>query len=330
VSRATVPAIVAMLGLGCEGPMAVLAPRSPESQTVASLTWGILGAGAVLYCVVLVALALVVLRSRGGVVRDDASDERAGQGDAGDRLALWVAIVTSAGVVALVGAMVWTMVRLAAPGPPSLTIEVVGRRWWWEVRYPAHGVVTANEIHVPGGADVELWLTADDVIHSFWVPALHGKRDLIPGRVTRLRFRAAAGVHRGQCAEYCGVQHTGMGLRVVAEPHEAFAAWIARERAPASSPPAEETRRAGEGVFLTWCVACHTVRGTPAVGRIGPDLTHVASRRTLAAGVVPNAEATLAAWIADPQALKPGTLMPTLPLDPAAVRALAAYLGGLK
>jgi cytochrome c oxidase subunit 2 len=237
-------------------------------------------------------------------------------------------MLTSVGVVILVAAMLWTTARLTASAPPSLTIEVVGRRWWWEVRYPAHGVVTANEIHVPSGADVELQLTADDVIHSFWVPVLHGKRDLIPNRVTRLRFRAAVGVHRGQCAEYCGIQHAGMGVRVVAEPPEAFAAWLAREQAPAS-PAAGETRRAGERVFLVWCVACHAVRGTPAAGRVGPDLTHVASRRTLAAGVVPNSEASLAAWIADPQVLKPGTLMPTLPLDPDAVRALAAYLAGL-
>jgi cytochrome c oxidase subunit 2 len=196
------------------------------------------------------------------------------------------------------------------------------------VRYPAHGIVTANEIHVPSGADVELRLTSDDVIHSFWVPVLQGKRDLIPNRVTTLRFRAAVGVHRGQCAEYCGIQHAGMGFRVVAEPPEAFAAWVARERAPAS-PTAEETRGAGERAFMVWCVACHAVRGTPAAGRVGPDLTHLASRRTLAAGVVPNSEASLAAWIADPQKLKPGTLMPTLPLDPETVRALAAYLAGL-
>jgi cytochrome c oxidase subunit 2 len=310
--------------------MAILAPHSPESRSLANFTGGILATVTALYLAVLGALVLVVLRSRRAVLPDDGPGARAGRGDAGDRLALWVAVATSAGVAALAGTMVWTMAQLAAPGPPGLTIEVVGRRWWWEVRYPAHGVVTANEIHVPSGVDVELRLTAEDVIHSFWVPALHGKRDLIPGRVTRLRFRAAAGVHRGQCAEFCGVQHAGMGLRVVAEPPGAFAAWLARERTPAASPPVGETRRAGEAVFLTWCVACHTVRGTPAGGRIGPDLTHVASRRTLAAGVVPNGEGSLAAWIGDPQALKPGTLMPTLPLEASAVRALAVYLAGLK
>jgi cytochrome c oxidase subunit 2 len=296
---------------------------------VAAFTWTILGAGTVIYVAVLVCVALVVLRARRVVVQTESPEGLAGQGDAADRLALRVAILTGAGALVLSVAMVWTMIRLAAPGPPDLAIEVVGHRWWWQVRYPDHGIVTANEIHVPAGADVELRLTADDVIHAFWVPVLHGKRDLIPGRVTRLRFRAAEGVHRGQCAEYCGVQHTQMGVRVVAEPPRAFAAWVARQQAPAASPPDDETRREGERLFLTWCVACHAVRGTPATGRIGPDLTHVASRRTLAAGAVTNSPASLAAWIANPQALKPGSLMPALPLDAPAVRALAAYLAGL-
>ena len=198
------------------------------------------------------------------------------------------------------------------PSPPGATrIEVEGRQWWWEVRYPdARGgsVVAANEIHISLGTAVELILTSPDVIHSFWVPSLGGKVDMVPGRVNRLALRAdRAGVYRGQCAEYCGAQHAQMALVVVAETPEAFAAWLLAEAAPARAPTTPQARAGTRRIPVQGCGGCHTIRGTAALGRLGPDLTHVASRRTLAAGTLANDAATLRAWIAAGIASSPAT-----------------------
>jgi len=215
-----------------------------------------------------------------------------------------------------------------------LVIEVKGRQWWWEVSYvdPVAGnrFTTANEIHIPVGRPVELLLTSADVIHSLWVPALHGKRDLIPAYGRRLRLQADhPGVYRGQCAEFCGYQHAKMSVLIIAEPEAAFAAWQNAQRQPAR-PPANEIETRGQQVFLsTTCVMCHTVQGTPAGGKVAPDLTHLASRQTIASGTAPNTPSHLAAWILDPQSIKPGANMPGNPLSPQDLQALLAYLRSL-
>jgi cytochrome c oxidase subunit 2 len=224
---------------------------------------------------------------------------------------------------------------LALSGPPARTadIEVVGKRWWWEVRYPgAGGAVLANELRIPAGRPVEIALTTTDVIHSFWVPALAGKVDMIPGRTNRIVLEAREpGLWRGQCAEFCGEQHAWMAFYVVALSEPDYAAWLARQSEPAQ-PPGDAFLAQGRDVFLReTCAACHTVRGTPAAGVLGPDLTHIGGRLSLGAGLLPNNAGALAGWIANPQHLKPGNLMPDAStLTGEELRALTAWLASLK
>lgn len=217
----------------------------------------------------------------------------------------------------------------------ALRVRITGHQWWWDITYASDTssdqVSTANELHIPVGRPVVVQLESADVIHSFWVPNLVGKRDLIPRKSSSLWLQAdSAGVYRGQCAEYCGYQHAKMGLLVVAESPEEFAAWLARQRDSAHTPT-DSTARRGRQVFLaTTCVMCHTISGTPAGSRVGPNLTHVASHRTIAAGTLPNTRENLARWILDPQVIKPGTLMPPNRLAPGDLSALSAYLSVLK
>jgi len=208
--------------------------------------------------------------------------------------------------------------------------------WWWEVRYrdPAGGreIVTANEIHIPVGQAVYVGLNAADVIHSLWVPSLSGKRDMIPGRVTGLTLRAdRPGVYRGQCAEFCGAQHANMALHVVALAPDAFRDWLRRQALPARAPQGALLER-GRAAFLEQrCQACHTIRGVAETARLGPDLTHVGSRAHIGAGLLRTHQNTLAGWIADPQAVKPGVFMPAAAgTDGDTLRALAAYLEHLQ
>jgi cytochrome c oxidase subunit II len=235
----------------------------------------------------------------------------------------------------LTGLSFATQKAIVADPEPGVTLRLTGHQWWWEVTYedpqPSRSFTTANEIHLPVGVPVRLRLGSGDVIHSFWVPNLAGKMDLITGRETELRFTPErVGSYRGQCAEFCGWQHAHMGLLVVVEPRETFEAWREAQIAPAALPENDERRR-GEEVFLASpCVMCHTVRGTPAGGRTGPDLTHLASRQSIAAGTLPLTRGSLAAWIVDPQAIKPGVHMPVVPLEPGEVDPLAAYLAGLR
>jgi cytochrome c oxidase subunit II len=216
-----------------------------------------------------------------------------------------------------------------------IDIGVVGHQWWWEVHYedaiPSRAVITANEIHVPVGQPVRLKLSSNDVIHSFWAPNVHGKIDLIPGHATSLRFRVdRPGVYRGKCAEFCGFQHAKMDFLVIAEPPAQYRAWLAGQRNPAVNPT-DSVRLRGQEVFLAGtCVMCHTIRGTPAGGRVGPDLTHLASRRTIAAGALPNRRGYLGGWIVDPQSIKPGVRMPANPFPAQDLQALLEYLESLK
>jgi cytochrome c oxidase subunit 2 len=211
----------------------------------------------------------------------------------------------------------------------------VGRQWWWEIRYPeaipSNRVITANEIHIPVGVPVRVMLSATDVIHSFWVPQLGGKRDLIPGHDAETWLRAdSAGTYRGQCAEFCGHQHAKMALVVVAEPRAEFDEWLARQRQAADSQLTPE-QTAGRDVFMrSTCALCHGIRGTDAGGTVGPDLTHLASRGSIASGTLPNTREHLANWIRDPQGIKPGVKMPATPLTDAELQALVSYLGSLR
>ena len=224
---------------------------------------------------------------------------------------------------------------VARPSDPALSIEVTAQRWWWDVRYrdptPSESFSTANEIHIPVGRPVELILRSLDVIHSFWVPNLNGKKDLIPGQINSLYLQAdRPGVFRGQCAEFCGLQHANMALHVVAEAPDAFARWQAQQRRPAPEPQTEEQRRGRDLFMASSCVLCHAIAGTGAGGVTGPNLTHVASRLSLAAGTLPNTPGHLAGWIVDPQMLKPGNNMPPNLLSAGELQALLSYLETLR
>ena len=219
-----------------------------------------------------------------------------------------------------------TMAEINGAGvAPTMRIAATGHQWWWEFGYG--GIKTANELHIPVDTPIDLDLTSVDVIHSFWVPELGPKMDMLPGTTNHLRlFARRAGSYDGQCAEFCGVEHAWMRIRVIVQSQAEFDSWLAAQRSPAATQGGE-----GERVFLSnICVNCHAIAGTKAKGTAGPDLTHVASRATLGAGVLPNDVARMRAWLADPQRYKPGSLMPRVPLSDADLDALAAYLGALK
>lgn len=250
-------------------------------------------------------------------------------------------------------ANIYVIKSSAAPNPrtTAMTIHVIGHQWWWEVRYPPRlddsgaapsgevggragampEAVTANEIHIPVGARVNVVATSADVIHSFWVPQLARKIDMVPGRQNRvLLYASRAGVYRGQCSQFCGFQHANMSMYVVAQPVAAYRAWLANMAAPARVP-ATAAARAGEQAFMgDQCESCHMISGTAAQGTVGPDLTHLATRTTLAAAEIPNDPSHLAAWIGNPQAIKPGDRMPDLGLSRSAIAAIVIYLDSLK
>jgi cytochrome c oxidase subunit 2 len=217
----------------------------------------------------------------------------------------------------------------AGPAAGALDVLVRGRQWWWEFRYPALDVATANELHLPAGRPVRLTLEGPDVIHSFWVPQLGGKRDVVPGRLNQLTLTPETpGEYWGQCAEFCGASHANMGMRVVVDAPAAFERWVAAQRATPAEPAGPAA--AGKAIFASRaCVGCHTIRGVSA-GVLGPDLTTFGGRKTLAAGMLPNTPETVAAWVKDPGAIKPGVKMPALGLTDSEARAVAAYLMTLK
>jgi cytochrome c oxidase subunit II len=217
----------------------------------------------------------------------------------------------------------------------ALRIQITGNQWWWDIQYlnpnPSLRVTTANEIHVPVGRPVGLVLRSTDVIHSLWIPALHGKRDLLPGRQNEIWIQAdQAGFYRGQCAEYCGMQHAKMALTVVADTSDDFERWLSHMRSTAPAPTTPSEVRGRDVVERGPCAMCHTISGTLAAGRTAPDLTHIASRSTIGAGSVPNSRGNLAGWIADPQHIKPGNKMPATGLTSEELLAVLDYLETLK
>jgi cytochrome c oxidase subunit 2 len=302
----------------------VLHPAGADAAIVSQFAWVLFGAGAIIFVAVMALLALSLRRH--------ARPLRPGLWIAGAGIVFPIVVLT-----ALLGWSTWRSAQLAPQiSGNAMTISVTARMWWWDVRYrdPASGreIASANEIRIPVGRTVYLGLNAADVIHSLWVPALAGKRDMIPGRVTGLTLRAdKPGVYRGQCAEYCGIQHAHMALQVVALAPADFDAWLAHQAKPALQPAAALPVR-GRAVFLAQrCQSCHTIRGVAEGARLGPDLTHLGSRLRIGAGLLPNHRAALAGWVADPQALKPGVFMPAAAgIDGDSLRALAAYLEGLQ
>ncbi|MEO8308803.1 MAG: cytochrome c oxidase subunit II [Pseudomonadota bacterium] len=250
----------------------------------------------------------------------------------------WIYIGTGVSTVVLCGMVIWTLLTLKLVAAPhaatGLTIEIRAHQWWWEIRYvgepPARTFVTANELHIPVGTPVSLRLIGDDVIHSFWIPALAGKTDVIPGQTNNAWIEAdKPGVYRGQCSEYCGLQHAHMSAFVIAEPKRQFEAWWQQQLAP-SQPPRSAQLVIGAELFRSRCAACHTVRGIGAGGILGPDLTHLMSRNTIAAGTFRNSPESLSRWIANAQALKPGSRMPQMDLTAPQLDAVTAFVQTLR
>ncbi|HLX30504.1 MAG TPA: cytochrome c oxidase subunit II [Casimicrobiaceae bacterium] len=330
-SRGATP-IVAMLIVGnaaAQTPMSYVQTHGPTAHPATVLGWGLGGVSLAVMTIIAALLLGAIFRRR---PRQDDVRALAVNRDAGGLA--WIYVGVGITFVVLIGCMVWTMVALASVAhpraAPKLTIEIEGNQWWWGARYgaddPAQIFWTANEIHVPVGEPVRFRLASGDVIHSFWVPQLAGKTDVIPGQTNVTWLEAdRAGIYRGQCGEFCGAQHAGMALSVIAEDASKFAAWRAAQLQPAPAPTLQATRE-GLSVFVARCGACHTVRGTGAGGMIGPDLTHVMSRRTIAAGLLPNNSGNLAGWIANAQSLKPGCRMPNIPLSGPELGAVVAYL----
>ncbi len=339
-SRGPAAACALLLAAGCVGTGAqdVLAPKGPQAARIADWFWVSFALAVAVFVAYVAVLGYGLLRARRRDRRGEANELPPSHGR---NLVLWGGVVVPTLVLlVLLVSSAYTDRRISRlgrlGGPEPLTIEVTGEQFWWEVRYrdpanPHREFTTANEIHVPVGRPVRLLLKSRDVIHSFWVPNLHGKTDLIPGRTNDLVFRVdEAGVYRGQCAEFCGVQHAKMAMLVEAHPPAEFDAWRERQLVP-HAPPADSVAARGEQVFMTHgCGTCHAIRGTPAHGRVAPDLSHFGSRRTIAAGTLPNTRGHLGGWIADPQGVKPGNRMPAVPLTGEELRALLSYLHSLK
>ncbi|HEX2020376.1 MAG TPA: cytochrome c oxidase subunit II [Aurantimonas sp.] len=330
VGRTPVAAcLLAGLVTGCTGPQSTFAGAGVEAESVAFLFW-VMVAGAVVIWVLVIGLSIYVTKAHPAAFSEAA----------GLRLIIWGGGVFP--VVVLAALLAWGLAimpdfRREADGP---VIAVSAERFWWRIAYdvegepgvakslPAGGVESANELWLPVGRRSEILIGSPDVIHSLWVPAIAGKTDAIPGRVNRLVLEPTReGVYNGVCAEFCGDAHAQMGLRVIVVPEEEYAAYVARQAEPASV-----TAGPGPELFLArGCAACHTVRGTPADGQVGPDLTHVASRRTIAAGLLDTSEAAIAAFVRAPDHLKPGAEMPAFAALPdEEIAAIAAWLGELR
>jgi cytochrome c oxidase subunit II len=316
---------------GCEGRSSVLDPDGPGARQIADLWWLLFGIATVVYIFVVGLLVAALFRRR------QSADATPITTDAPPRGAHTFIVMSGAIVPAfiLTGVFVYTLTTWSALSPNDandvLNIRVIGHQFWWEVRYPDHDFVTANEIRIPANTPVRVEVSSADVIHSFWVPELNGKIDLIPGRTNTVWLQAdTPGEYRGQCGEFCGVQHAHMAFLVIAESPDDFAAWVARQQMPAPEP-ATDTIREGREVFLSAsCVYCHAIRGTNASSPLGPDLTHLASRRTIGAGTLANNRGNLAGWIVNAHSSKPGNRMPPMTLEGEDLQLLLAYLQTLE
>lgn len=332
--------MITAAGCAVEAPASRTTPSLLDAQGAGAAVirqewWILFGVSAAIFLLVLLLLlgALWRQRTRGkgqAEMRDAATDAHA----RGGLRWIWLGGIAMP-LVVLLGVFALNVRDLQAlgapPSPPVAAVRINGHRWWWEVEYPDLGFKTANQIYIPVGQAVKIDLTSADVIHSFWVPQLQFKRDLIPGQTNTIWLQAdKAGVYRSLCAEYCGLQHAQMHMMVVALAPADYEQWVAHEGSDAVSP-VDPLAQAGQQVFQGGtCVYCHAIRGASAAGEVGPDLTHLASRLTLAAGSLENNTGNLAGWIMDPQHIKPGALMPPAPLTGRQLQELLAYLQGLK
>jgi cytochrome c oxidase subunit II len=311
-----------------------LQPLGAHAQHIDVMWQTMLWVCGLMYVLVLVFLALALWRRR------EQENSRNREGSRGQKrfsvlLAIWTGLIATC-LFALTLTSFLTDRALARSGAePQVALQITANQWWWEVEYadpdPSLNVRTANEIHLPVNASVHIQLASNDVIHSFWVPNLHGKRDLIPGRSNEIRLQPRqVGTFRGECAEFCGVQHAKMAFDVIVESEQDFRAWRDRQVSDAVAPSNPQAQQGQRVFFDSGCSLCHAISGTPAAASVAPDLSHLASRRTLAAGALANTPENLRQWIENPQRHKPGNHMPVVGLEPQQLDALVAYLGSLQ
>ncbi len=317
-------------------PPSALDPHGSAAMHIASLWWLMFALAVAVFLLVLVLLLAAVLRNR-RATSDTAPD--IADGDTGRTWLVRGGIILPLMVLAIVfGYTIYTLAVVENPqGQAGLHIKITAQRWWWQVEYPDADVTTANEIHIPVGVPVQFQLVSQDVIHSFWVPELHGKMDVIPPLTNSITLQAdQAGIYRGECAEFCGLQHAQMGFMVVAESREDFDKWLQAQKQDAETPT-DPTAKQGQQVFMSaGCVFCHDVRGLDAQSitgskpDLGPDLTHLASRTTIVGASLTNNTGNLAGWVLDAQHIKEGSDMPRIYMNSRDMQALLAYLQGLR
>jgi cytochrome c oxidase subunit 2 len=311
----------------------MLAPASDAASSIADLWWLMLGISGIVFVLVLGLFGYAAVRRRRDDLPDDGADSSATR-RAQRLILIGGGVVPAVILVGMTAFTITTLNRLLAPTHGSAAeVEVIGHQFWWEIRYLGTDAVTANELHLPVGRPTRVRLLTADVIHSFWVPRLHGKMDMTPGRATELVLHPReAGVFRGFCGEFCGMQHALMGMLVVAQPADSFAVWLGAQGRPAAAP--SDQAALGQAVYRrSDCALCHAIRGSPGAAppaEAGPDLTHLASRRTIGAGTQPNTAEHLRQWILDPHVAKPGVRMPATTLPDEELDALVAYLQGLR
>jgi cytochrome c oxidase subunit 2 len=326
-----------LLLAACKGAQSALDPASEQAAHIDGMWRLLLWVCGIMYALVLAFLAWALWRARRRLAGPPIADSAESGAELRMRRALasWTALVVGGLILLSFGSFLVDRSLALAQSRDAVHIKITGAQWWWRVEYQdpttSQQVVTANELHLPVGRPALIDLSAEDVIHSFWVPNLAGKQDLIPGRLNNILLNPTrTGFFRGQCAEFCGLQHANMALDATVESPASFEAWRQAQLKPAVQPTTPEQVR-GLGVFMGGaCKACHQITGTEAAGQTGPDLTHVASRRTLAAGTRPFARKDLIDWLHDPQSMKPGNHMPQVQLSEAQVSDLAAYLESLK
>jgi cytochrome c oxidase subunit 2 len=327
---ASLPLLLCLLVTGCGGSQSALDPKSRASDEIATLWWWMFVIACVVFAGAVGLLGVAWLRRRRPglpLVHDS------GRLNMQLVLVFGIAIPLAVNVALFVVANFFVIKQTEAPAATTtpMTINVVGRQWFWEVRYPGTAAVTANEIHIPARTRVNVVATTGDVIHSFWVPQLNRKIDMIPGRRNRVLLSSdRPGRYRGQCAEFCGIEHARMSMYVYVQEPAAFRRWLRSVAAPARAPAAGRARAGAAAFTRDQCASCHTIRGTSARGQVGPDLTHIGSRASIGALTLPNTAAALRDWLRDPQHWKPGNRMPDLGLPPADIRSLVAYLQGLR